>query len=272
MASEAELRRLFALFDARQASTRALTGARVLASWDALRSWRNDDIARWAAQSAAVVEAGQVATAATEDAWLAALLSLDAGSTVRPLGVSRAVATGARGVPTATVLERAGARVWRSLANGAPLDVAVAQGRARAELSVHTDMQLARTHAAGDVLRRSGDRVVGFRRVLSGSESCALCIVASTQRYRRGDLLPIHPGCDCGIAPIVGSSDPGQVLAPDTLDRLQARIAERFGETDASGRRVADFRNLIVTHEHGELGPVLVRRGDKFTGPDDLDL
>ena len=271
MASEAELRRLFALFAARQANTRSLTAARVLAAWDGLRSWHTGDVARWAAQSAAVVEAGQVATAATEDAWLAALLSLEAGSTVRPLGVSRAVATGARGVPTATVLERAGARVWRSLANGAPLDVAVAQGRARAELSVHTDMQLARTHAAGDVLRRR-DGVVGFRRVLSGSESCALCVVASTQRYRRGDLLPIHPGCDCGIAPIVGSSDPGQVLAPDTLDRLQERVAERFGETDASGRRIADFRNLIVTHEHGELGPVLVRRGDAFTGPDDLDL
>ncbi|MDH4158663.1 MAG: hypothetical protein OEV62_00215 [Actinomycetota bacterium] len=257
------------MFAARHASIRALTGARVLASWDALGSWRGDDVAQWAAQSAAVVEAGQVASAATEDAWLAALLSLDEGSTVRPLGVSRAVATGARGVPAAEVLERAGARVWRSLANGAPLEVAVAHGRARAELGVRTDLQLARTHAARDVLRRR-DGVVGFRRVLSGGSSCALCVLASTQRYRRGDLLPVHPGCDCGVAPIKGAADPGRVLAPDTLDDLQSRIAERFGETDATGRRVADFRNLIATHEHGELGPILVRRGDTFTGPDDL--
>ena len=129
-----------------------------------------------------------------------------------------------------------------------------------------TDLQLAKTHTTRAVLSGK-DNVVGYRRVLTGRESCALCAVAATQRYRKDRLLPIHDGCDCGVAPIYGDRDPGQVIDPDQLEGIKASLAERFG--DDSGE-VADYRKAIVVHEHGELGPVIAVRGQHFTGPDDL--
>jgi hypothetical protein len=114
-----------------------------------------------------------------------------------------------------------------------------------------TDIQLARTHASRSVLARK-QRVVGYRRVLSGSPSCDLCAEASTQRYSKEDLLPIHPGCSCDVEPIYGSSDPG-TIADDQA------IPDNAGQVSGT------------VQQHGEIGPVLAVKGQAFTGPDDLD-
>jgi hypothetical protein len=128
-----------------------------------------------------------------------------------------------------------------------------------------TDLQLAKTHSSRFVLGGK-DHVVGYRRVLEGRKSCGLCIVASTQRYHKDDLMPIHGHCDCGVEPIFGDADPGQVVDTSTLEGVHAAIEERFGVSDRSGRDPVDFRQVLVTHEHGELGPVLAVKGQQFTG------
>jgi len=99
--------------------------------------------------------------------------------------------------------------------------------------------------------------------------SSALCYVASTQRYSRGDLLPIHPGCDCGEEPIYGSSGVSDTIDEQLLDATHQAIDERFGEFDFGGRTV-DYRKAIIVREHGELGPVLTVKGQHFTGPNDI--
>lgn len=139
---------------------------------------------------------------------------------------------------------------WR-LAQGKSLGEALDAGRRRAESIVLTDLQLAHTHTAREYIRRAaqappGPRgtIVGFRRVLSNRPNhCALCILASTQRYHREDLLPIHPGC------VVEGT---RVSADDV-----AVATRRWYEGPVVVLRTAAGQELTVTPNH----PVLTDRG-----------
>lgn len=154
-----------------------------------------------------------------------------------------------------------------ALSKGLDLTTSLKRGAFRAVDLARTEVQLARRNA-GLISRQGNNRVVGYLRVLSGSENCALCYVASTQRYNRGDLLPIHPGCDCGEMEIYGNTDTGQIIDQERLDATHQAILDRFGRFDVSAREI-DYRQIQI-HDHGELGPVLTVRGQTFTGPDDI--
>lgn len=236
-----------------------------------LGTWRDADIERFTATVLPLVIGAQRQMGSLTDAYIRAMVGDMIGGVVRPSGAATATGAAVRGgVAPAEVYARPIRTVWQALAEGKPLDVALAAARFRLAKITATDLQLAKDHAARSAL--AGDqRVVGYRRVLTGAKSCGLCVIASTQRYHKADLLPIHPGCDCGIAPIVGDQDPGQVLNDRFLDAAHGAIQDRFDVSDRSGRSPVDYRDLIVTHEHGEIGPVLARRGDAFTGPGDLD-
>lgn len=238
-------------------------------AWGQLGSHRTADIERFVRAVVPIVEGGQVQLAALTDSYLAVMEQQVLGAAVRPVGIAREAVTGLRGVPPAEVYTRAGVTVWSALADGVPYDEAAARGLRRALSIAETDMQMAERKAAQTVMAGKPG-VVGYRRVLTGSESCAMCAIASTQRYRKDRLMPIHPGCDCKVAPIYGREDPGQVLNADRLEQIQDLVVERFGGEDRTGRNAADFRDLVVTHDHGEIGPVLARRGDTFTGPADV--
>lgn len=173
-----------------------------------------------------------------------------------------------------------------------PLTAAVGDGERRLRSVALTDVELAVTHAARDRLAEEPE-VRFYRRVLTGAESCGLCIVASTQRYRKQDLLPIHPNCDCVVAPILGDQDPGRVInstqiadevspvgvtrsgvpvysAEDLLDAdvmtddVHNAIRETFGEMAFDARQI-DYRKILLVKQHGELGPVLTVKRHKFT-------
>lgn len=156
-----------------------------------------------------------------------------------------------------------------ALAQGRSVSDAVYLGGRRAESLAQVEIQLARRQASLSA-RNANDNIVGYLRVLSGSENCALCYVASTQRYRRGDLLPIHPGCDCGEMPIYGNTDPGQVVDEYNLEKAHQAVEQRFGQS-ARDAKTLPYKDIII-REHGEMGPVLGIRGQKFTGPKDLSL
>lgn len=110
--------------------------------------------------------------------------------------------------------------------------------------------------------------IIGYRRVLSGKPNhCALCVIASTQRYHKKDLRPMHPGCGCTTVPVLSFESEGDhVLDPNLLDQLHRSISDEFGE-DVSNRSGKGYRDIMVTHQHGELGPVLSWRGQHFAGP-----
>ena len=167
------------------------------------------------------------------------------------------------------VYQRPFAEMRTALAQGRSFDDALELGGRRASTLAQTEVQLSRRQASL-FARNRNDNIVGYLRVLSGSENCALCFVASTQRYTRGELLPIHPGCDCGEMPIYGNSDPGQVIDEYNLEKAHQQVEARFGISDRGAREI-DYRQIIVS-EHGEMGPLLSVRGQKFTGPNALNL
>lgn len=246
------------------------------AVWRNLGDWRDDDIARFVAEVAPRVEAGKLTVAQATDAYIAAMIDAE------PVGVVD-LSQSRGGVPASTVYRRPAVDMRSALANGASFQDALEKGAKRLDDLVRTDLQLAHTHQArasmtgGAILpgskrrraRRPRGAVEAFRRVPSGSENCALCLIASTQRYWVGDLMPIHPGCDCGVAPLGVGEHLSQVIDPELLEATHDQVELFAGMSDRGGRDV-DYRRLIVASNHGEYGPTLRWKHQKFTGPDAL--
>jgi hypothetical protein len=229
--------------------------------WASSSGYRDADVDRLVALIVPRVQAGQVQVAALTSSYLARAASLRRGVEVVASPVDRALVTGGRGVAAGEVYRRPAVEVYTALAGGAAFDDAVRRGARRLESLVSTDLQMAKVRQSDASLRASG--ATAYRRVLVGSVNCALCSLAATQRYRTGSLLPIHPGCNCGVDEI----DPAapHVLDPDAVEAIHARVADEFGTADRGGRDI-DYR-LIHVREHGEFGPTLSWRGQHFDGP-----
>lgn len=237
--------------------------------WARLPVYRDDQMRQFIDRVVPVVLAAQARVADLTDAYLARLLLANGLQPLEPAAAPLEYADMRAGTNPDEVYQRPFIEIWTLLSRGEPIADAVASGLRRAQDLAGTDIQLARTHTARQVL--AGDRrITGHRRVLNGPTNCGLCVVASTQRYHRDQLQPIHPGCDCGVAPIWGDRDPGQVIDQATLEGAHTAIQERFGAADRSARDPIDYRDLLLTREHGELGPVLTVAGQRFTGPADL--
>lgn len=140
--------------------------------------------------------------------------------------------------------------------------------RQRATGLMLTDLSLVSRETERDHYRAAGIR--GYRRVirpeLSKSGSCGLCVVASDRIYSIEDLLPIHPPhCKCVTLPIQGDVDPGLRINNKDLKAIYEAAGDSTKASDLKGVRVK-------FNEHGELGPVLNRKGDRFRGPDSVAL
>jgi hypothetical protein len=253
------------------AQVRARVAQFVTTVWDGLGSYRDADIERFIRAVVPVVLGGQRQVVALTDSYLATIAAQTLGGPTRVAGVRLADVTGAalRGVAPTEVYRRPGVDVWTALSKGKSLVDAVNAGRRRALNLASTDLQLAKTHTARSIFRKDS-RVVGHRRTLSGSEDCGMCVVASTQRYHKESLQPIHGGCDCGVEPIYGDRDPGQVIDEQTLSEAHGAIQDRFGVSSDGARSALDYRKVLLVREHGELGPVLTVKGQNFTGPSDF--
>lgn len=234
----------------------------------ALGRWRAEDITTFVEAVTPVVAAGQRTIGALTDAFLSAQLAATFGGSATPIGIDPEAISGAEtrnGTPPAVVYARPFDDVYGALHRGASLQQAVNQGVSRLDSLVNTDMQLARTHAAR--ARFANSRARAFRRQLGGGDNCALCIVASTQSYRVENLMPIHPGCQCTPVPVRGPMN--RELDRRQLEEIHNQVAAFAGESDRGGR-APDYRQILVTREHGEYGPTLSYRNQKFTGPNDL--
>lgn len=268
-----EQRAVIAAYAQQTAALRDQLTRYVLALWASLGSYRAAQVRTFTAQLLPVVQGAISQMQALTSGYLASLSGLT-GTSSTPAAVTPLTVGSVRsGADPVEVYGRPFHLVWRQLHDLAPLnaervDQAIQAGADRAVQTALTDTQLAKTYTAQQVLTRSR-HVVGYRRVLEGPHSCGLCVIASTQRYHKGELMPIHPSCDCAVAPIIGDSDPGQVINQPLLDKAHAAIRDTFGTSDAGGRAL-DYRHLLITHVHGELGPVLAVRGRPFAGPSNI--
>lgn len=131
---------------------------------------------------------------------------------------------------------------------------------------VEDDMAATARDEANKVMRATPE-IIGYRRVIhpefSKTGTCGLCVVASSRFYTKAELMPLHDKCKCTISPLTKTMDLGLRLNDDDL----AKIYEAAGSTYAE-----DLKKITVQiREHGELGPILTRKGDAFRTVTDVN-
>ena len=221
--------------------------------WASMPDYRDEAIEAMAQALAPRVLAGQLQTAELTRAYLIGCAS-ELGLTVTVPAIDREAVTGMRGVDPLTVYQRPGMTTWTALSRGKTLDQAVSAGGLRLTQLIGGDLQNAKRVQSRDTMRATGGRY--YRRILTGRENCALCVIASTQRYHVENLLPIHPGCDCNVGPLPAGMAVEQVIDEETLEAAHKAVEARTGASDRGGR-LPEYKDIILTTEHGEYGPVI---------------
>ena len=249
------LNRLTEAYDSQVHAIRQQITAFGQAYWDSLPHYRASAVEDMIQAITPRVTAGQLRIADLTRAYLAQCARELGWKVVLP-SIDQDEIRGARGVDPRIVYRRPAVDVYTALAAGKPLPQAAAEGRLRLTQLIGGDMQLAKVHASRQSMRGYPEEGQFYRRVLTGRENCALCVVASTQRYYRGDLLPIHPGCDCDVQPLPPGLAVNQVIDEDLLEQVHQITADRLGVSDRGGR-TPDYRKLLTVSEHGEYGPTL---------------
>ena len=249
------LNRLTEAYDSQVHSIRQQITAFGQAYWDSLPHYRASAVEDMIQAITPRVTAGQLRIADLTRAYLAQCARELGWKVVLP-PIDQDEIRGARGVDPRIVYRRPAVDVYTALAAGKPLPQAAAEGRLRLTQLIGGDMQLAKVHASRQSMRGYPEEGQFYRRVLTGRENCALCVVASTQRYYRGDLLPIHPGCDCDVQPLPPGLAVNQVIDEGLLEQVHQITADRLGVSDRGGR-TPDYRKLLTVSEHGEYGPTL---------------
>lgn len=245
--------------------------AKMTASWSGLGTWRTADVKPFQRASLPILLAGERQIASLTTTYLERLYRDVADESSRvALDFDKVTGTALRDVDPSTVYARPFTTTWTALADGVPFDEALSRGTSRLENLVKTDLQLARTHTAREVTDQQPGVEYTIREPI-GEYNCALCLIAATQRYRKKNLLPIHPGCDCLVKTVKADYDPGQVIDEARLNAIHDAV-EAAGLTSDRGGRITDYRKLIVQHPHGEIGPVLGFKGQHFTGPTDINI
>jgi hypothetical protein len=251
---------------------RSAAVAAVAALWDRLVTGPEDAVLeRWVPLATSAVQGAQTTASAAAIGYVSHSVRI-AGATPEPTPpeVTPSAFAEPRGVPTATVLARSIIQVRRSLGDGKLFMDAMSEGRSRAVQTAATEPVLS-ARAANQAAMRAQPRIVGYRRVPDDG-ACKFCLLASTRRYTVADLMPIHPGCGCTVAPIIGTNDPGEVLDRGLVDQLMASdpaLGAR-GQNRETARRyareqLAKSNELVTVHDHGELGPTLYQSGLQFT-------
>ena len=255
MADLDALNRLTEAYDSQVHAIRQQIMAFGQAYWDSLPHYRASAVEDMIEAITPRVIAGQLRVADLTRAYLARC-AVELGWKVVLPPIDQDEIIGARGVDPRTVYRRPAVDVYTALAAGKPLPQAAAEGRLRLTQLIGGDMQLAKVHASRQSMRGYPAEGQFYRRVLTGRENCALCVVASTQRYYRDDLMPIHPGCDCGVQPLPPGLAVNQVIDEDLLEQVHQITADRLGVSERGGRS-PDYRKLLTVSEHGEYGPTL---------------
>lgn len=257
-----------------QARLRRLTSAGVAALWASLPAYDEGNVDEWLTKVLPIVAAAQRQSVSLTEGYLARALER------QPIGADADQLIGAavrNGVAPEEVYRRPFVTAWTALKNGTVYDDAIAAGLARATSTAEMDVQLSHRGTLAAV-GREDDRIRGFRRVTDGN-ACVLCRMASTQRYHKDALMPIHNHCGCTVAPLTDTDPDGHVVDRDLLAQLKGsgeaeqlakqqkalRARKREADQEAARDDVA-----LDTQDHGELGPVLVNGNQHFTSEHEL--
>lgn len=227
---------------------------------DDFDDWYSDaEVAELAAQLAAWTRQAQEGFADLTQQYLLAVLDEFDAAPRSPGRVE--LPAQLREVDPVVEFERPAVQFRFRVSEGDSEEAAAAAAKQRVKQLADMDLGLAGREASKQTLV-SADRITGWRRIirpeLSRSGSCGLCVVAANQVYRTDELMPLHNGCNCTVAPITLTSDPGLTLNRQDLNVL-------YGAAGGTGRQGLQ-RVRVAVKQHGELGPVLTNGAHEFRG------
>lgn len=181
------------------------------------------------------------------------------------------------GVDPVDVWQRPFEEYRYQVSQGVEPERAVELALQRAESIADLNLQRAATIGATETMKKSKSaKIVGYRRVihpeLSEGGSCGLCVAAATRLYKTSELAAIHARCKCESVPVY-KGDADVANAMNLRDIRSVYSVPVFDIADladlyADAGNTTDSAKLKYTryqiNEHGELGPVLTRKGDNF--------
>lgn len=284
MAADAVSIQLVAAYQELMGRLRGQTSTTVAAAWSALGSWDRPDVPRFVDAVEPIVTGAQAQAVVLTDSYIAASGTQATGTAISPAGLVAGAYIGGAvrgGVDAGEEWARPFHDYWTALSDGKSWDDAQMAGARRASDLADTDVALSARGAARDAMDAHKPRVVGYRRVMTGAKTCIYCAAISTKRFRIADLMPLHLHCDCAVAPIWGTKDPGNVINRDLLRKIKhgsgrpdywnqrGFVDDRGNPVDKDGHLIPGD-DIVKVEQHGELGPVLVSPAHHFTGPDDI--
>lgn len=229
---------------AAQERLRTITSQAVGGIWTGLPGYDDANVDEWLSRVVPLVLAGQRASVSLTEAFIARAIGR------HPLGVDPGGLIGPAlraGADPAEVYRRPFVTVWTALKAGQDWEAAVNAGLARATSTAATDVQLAMRGTLAEV-GNADPAIHGYERVPDAG-ACDLCLIASTQRYHSGELMPIHNHCGCGVEVLTEASTRG-IINRDRYrdlkqrgvidDMTQKRRAPRARERAAANRTRAE--------------------------------
>lgn len=198
--------------------------------WTGLGSYNEGDEDRWLSHVLPLVDAGQRASVALTDGYLARALER------QPFGLDQDKLIGAvrNGTPPEEVYRRPFVTVWSALSAGSLYDDAVHSGMARAAELARFDVQGA-MRATAAAVQGADDGIFGYQRIADGG-ACDYCAEIDGAYVKFADAMALHPGCGCGLEPLT-----------------------------APHPRAAKLPSGVAVHQHGEMGAYLGSSEHSFT-------
>lgn len=188
--------------------------------------------------------------------------------TVSPEFRSKLTSQGVRTVDPLEEYARPFTTVRYQLSKDTPFEDAVDMGFTRLIALSRTDAQLAKTTTSREIMKtRTGVKL--YRRVPTG-KSCDLCILASQHYYKKKNLLPIHPNCDCIVLPLYKGMPQADAYDDAYEERLRNAQATLQDENASKGRVKRATELIDEARMNDEYGPVITWAKHEFSTKDDL--
>ncbi len=271
MASDTVLGQMTLRYSAVDSRTRQAVENALTVAW--LQFWSSGE---WTSESqeAAVAQfwlivQTEILTEMNATAAFFSLVEQEFGSAVASSAVlSQAFRTrlqneGVRTTDPLEVYNRPFKTVRLELSKGTEFQKAMRLGLERLLTLADTDAQLAKTKTSHELMRTKAG-VQLYRRVPTG-KSCDLCIIASQHYYKKKNLMPIHPHCDCIVLPLYKGMPQADAYEDNYNARLEAayEIVNSFGATPRKRRKAEALIN--EARSNTEYGPVITWADHKFT-------
>ena len=221
---------------------------------------------RWLGIIVPYAQAQQRAVIAASNAYLAAFVAAETGSRAQvdeaPLDAGDETHTGA---PWEKALVPAVIAAKIAVRQGQAPELALRAGVRQAMFTLSTEITSA-ADVAASVAMSGTDRVVGWRRVPSGS-ACGGCLAACTGAIQESDaLIPRHQHCRCHKEPVVRDARERyrrptgeEMFQRMSRARQDALFAGRGGAAKADLVRAGDvpFADLAHRTPRGSLGDTI---------------